>query len=62
MQKFLSERELAVRWSSSVKTLQSWRLKGKGPKFTKLGRSVRYPVPEVERFEAENMASSTSSS
>jgi hypothetical protein len=26
----------------SVRTLQSWRCKGIGPRFTRIGRSIRY--------------------
>lgn len=58
---FFSEDALAARWDLSVRTLQAWRLRGDGPAFTKLGRRcVRYSAAEVERFERENMRSSTS--
>lgn len=60
IKKFYTEKELAARWEISIKTLQAWRVSGKGPKYTKLGASVRYLVDEVEQFEADSMLSSTS--
>jgi hypothetical protein len=58
---FFSEDTLATRWRVSVRTLQAWRLRGDGPRFTKLGkRCVRYPVAAIEEFERESMRSSTS--
>lgn len=51
----LSEKELALRWSASVKTLQAWRQQGKGPRYLKLSRAIRYPIDAVEEFEASCM-------
>jgi predicted DNA-binding transcriptional regulator AlpA len=34
----------------SVATLRAWRLKGKGPRFVRFGRAVRYLAADVERF------------
>ncbi|WP_163340219.1 AlpA family transcriptional regulator [Desulfopila sp. IMCC35008] len=31
-------------------TLEQWRLKGKGPKFVKLGRAVRYRLSDVQHY------------
>ncbi|MBJ6725408.1 helix-turn-helix transcriptional regulator [Geomesophilobacter sediminis] len=36
----------------SASTLEQWRLQGKGPKFVKLGRSVRYPAADLNEFIA----------
>jgi len=45
-------------------TLEIWRVKGKGPRFVKLGRArqagVAYSRSEVERWLSERTVSSTS--
>jgi hypothetical protein len=33
-----------------VKTLQSWRVKGGGPRFVKIGRLVRYSEDDLKEF------------
>ena len=38
----LYEQKVASKLAISVRSLQAWRAKGKGPKFTKLGRAIRY--------------------
>jgi predicted DNA-binding transcriptional regulator AlpA len=32
-------------------TVRSWRLKGTGPRFLKMGRAVRYRPEDVEEYE-----------
>jgi phage terminase Nu1 subunit (DNA packaging protein) len=44
----------------SPRTLQNWRVRGCGPKFRKLGRSVRYRLEDLETFVNENVHQSTS--
>jgi len=44
----------------STRTLQDWRVRGCGPKFRKLGRSVRYRLEDVQAFVNENVHQSTS--
>jgi len=56
-----NERQLAIKWAITPKTLQSWRLTGGGPKFVKLGKAVRYLADDVAAFEAANTHSSTTS-
>ena len=46
----LTEQEVAERLRLSVATLRAWRLKGKGPRFVRFGRAVRYPEADVVRF------------
>jgi hypothetical protein len=41
-------------------TLESWRLKGTGPTFLRLGRRVVYRREALERFMAEGERRSTS--
>ena len=34
-------------------TVRSWRLKGVGPKFLKMGRAVRYRSQDVDEYERQ---------
>jgi len=54
MDKYLTPEELAKRWGLSIYTLLSWRKKGKGPKFIKLGKSIRYEKAEIEKMECKD--------
>lgn len=47
-----TEREEAARLSLSLRTLQSWRTRGDGPAYLKLGKAVRYNPMEVDRWLA----------
>lgn len=51
----LTENQLAERWGLSIKTLQDWRRKGTGVAYLKLGKAIRYPQQNVEKYEAEHM-------
>jgi predicted site-specific integrase-resolvase len=44
----------------SPKTLQSWRVSGRGPVFIKVGRLVRYRLADLEMFLQQNRRRSTS--
>jgi predicted DNA-binding transcriptional regulator AlpA len=46
----LTEREVAGRLGLSVATLRAWRFRGKGPRFLRLGRSVRYLPADIDDF------------
>jgi predicted DNA-binding transcriptional regulator AlpA len=46
----LTEREVAELLGLSVATLHAWRHRGKGPRFLRLGRSVRYLPSDVADF------------
>ncbi len=46
----ITEREVAERLGLSVATLRAWRHRGKGPRFLRLGRSVRYLPSDVNDF------------
>ena len=50
----LTEEDVVTRWKGAVgkTTLATWRARGKGPKYIKVGRAVLYPQKEVERYEA----------
>lgn len=51
---FIDELALASRLGLSRSTLQSWRYAGRGPRFVKLGRLVRYRSTDVEAFLLAN--------
>ena len=46
----LTEREVAELLGLSVATLRAWRHRGKGPRFLRLGRSVRYLPADLDEF------------
>lgn len=48
----LSEADLASRWSMSPKTLQRWRMEGRGPIYLKMGKRVNYSLNAVIAFES----------
>ncbi|MCB1503123.1 MAG: helix-turn-helix domain-containing protein [Bauldia sp.] len=48
---FLTEAELAERWRHSLRTLQRWRMNGKGPRSIRIGRRTVYRISDVEAFE-----------
>jgi predicted DNA-binding transcriptional regulator AlpA len=55
MSDLLTELEAAQLTRLKVKTLQSWRLLKRGPRFVKLGRRVLYPRAEIEAYIARNL-------
>ena len=46
----LTERQVAEQLGLSVATLRAWRHRGKGRRFLRLGRSVRYLPADVDEF------------
>ena len=46
----LTERQVADQLGLYVATLRAWRHRGKGPRFLRLGRSVRYLPSDVDEF------------
>lgn len=51
----LLEDELSERLRISVRTLQRWRWKGKGPNYLKLGGRVVYRISDVEAWEERSL-------
>ena len=47
----LSERDLAERWLTSRRTLQRWRSGGLGPRFFRVGGTIRYRIEDILKFE-----------
>lgn len=38
----------------AVATLNQWRSQGRGPRYSKVGRSVRYSVADLDRYMADH--------
>lgn len=51
----LTQNELAERWQISARTLEKWRQQRGGPRYLRVGGRVRYPVKEIEAFEADQL-------
>jgi excisionase family DNA binding protein len=49
----LKDVEVAERLGVSRFTVRSWRLKGVGPRFLKMGRAVRYRSQDVDEYERQ---------
>ena len=60
MTDYIDTKQLAARLGVSTHTLKRWRVEGNGPPYVKLVGSVRYPLDEAEKWEAENLRRSTS--
>jgi len=60
--RLMPEQEAAEHLGISVRTLQAWRVKGGGPKYSKIGRSVRYRLCDLDAFIEANLTNSTSES
>lgn len=54
----LTPSQVADRTGFKVQTLANWRVLGKGPKWFRVGRSVRYWSTEVDAFLAQADATS----
>lgn len=48
--KLLTTKEIARKYGISHRTLESWRLNGKGPRFLRIGDSIRYDVDEFDQW------------
>jgi predicted DNA-binding transcriptional regulator AlpA len=58
----LTEREVAELLGLSVATLRAWRHRAKGPRFLRLGRSVRYLPTDVADFVRASVVDTQSDS
>lgn len=59
MSKVLTEQEAAPQVGLAVSTLQKLRVNGGGPRFLKLGRSVRYREEDLTEWLAARVVNST---
>jgi predicted DNA-binding transcriptional regulator AlpA len=55
----LNEAQVAEFLGVSVRTLQAWRVRGGGPRYVKIGRSVRYQRRQLVAFQQSHTVSST---
>jgi predicted DNA-binding transcriptional regulator AlpA len=51
--KWMSRQELADRYGVPVKTPAQWASKGKGPRYARFGKHVRYLLSDVIAWERE---------
>lgn len=56
----LTTKEAAALLTVSANTLTNWRYEGKGPKFVKFGKHVRYHYETLEAFVAASTHAHTS--
>ena len=52
--------QLANRWGVEINTFSQWRWNGKGPRFLKLGKCVKYRIEDITAFEERTLYQSTS--
>jgi Helix-turn-helix domain len=55
----LNETQAAEILGLSVRTLQAWRVRGGGPAYVKIGRSVRYQRRVLLAFQEQHTVTST---
>ena len=58
----LTDVEVARRLGVSRFTVRSWRLKGVGPRFLKLGRAVRYRPQDIDDYERQALVETQATS
>lgn len=51
---FLKTPEAAAYLGLSRRSLEYWRYRGKGPRYSRLGRAVVYAVADLDEFAREN--------
>ncbi len=56
----INEAQASTTLKVSPRTLQAWRVRGCGPTFIKVGRSVRYRIGDLHEFVKRNVHQSTS--
>jgi hypothetical protein len=49
---WLSRKELAQRWNIPAQTLAQHACEGRGPRYMRIGRHVRYSLADIEAYEA----------
>jgi len=53
---YLTAEQVSTRWEKriSVGTLANWRAAGKGPRYTKIGGRILYPLEYIVAYENES--------
>lgn len=62
MQKLLTTKEAAPLVGVRPKTLENWRVLGRGPVHIRAGTRVAYDVADIEAWKASHRVTSTSQS
>jgi hypothetical protein len=52
--RLLNEKQTAQSLGVSAAALRKWRSEGRGPKFARVGRCIRYDLRSIERFLRQN--------
>ena len=52
--RFLNEKQVSMVYSWPLATLRNWRFLGRGPAYSKIGRSVRYDIADLDEFMEKN--------
>lgn len=60
LDEFLTQAEAAEELNLSERTLERWRIEGKGPRFHRFGRLVRYGRRDLKRYVLARSFVSTS--
>jgi len=60
MKILFDEKQAAERLAVSVRTLQTWRIRGTGPAFVKMGSAVRYADDDLTAYINQQRRQSTS--
>ncbi len=60
MDPLLKTGEVSLMLGMKKSTLEAWRFYGKGPKFLKISRAVRYRLEDIQEFINESVKHSTS--
>lgn len=55
----ITQKQLAVRWHVSPRTLEQWRWLGKGPRFLKIGARVLYDENDIAAYEEAQTCQNT---
>lgn len=60
---YLTPQEVSERWRGrvTVRTLSNWRCLGTGPRYSKIGGRILYPLEEIKAWEEGRTVSSTAS-
>ena len=58
---YLTPAEVSARYGGriSVRTLANWRWSGSGPKFTRAGGRILYPIRELDDWESRRTVEHT---
>mgnify|MGYP006165786907 CR=1 FL=1 len=55
----LHQEHLARRWGISPRTLERWRVEGRGPRYMKIGGRVLYRLEDIEAYETSQAFNNT---